>query len=245
MGPRGAGKTTIARHLADAWGVPMVDTDDLCLARFNATSVRTVWQTFGEPAWRAAEGDVIESLLASPEHNLGHEHAGATRRTASPSVGNASGRLEVRQVIALGGGAPTVERAAHAIRAAQAARRAFVVYLRATPEVLAARLTGETADRPPLLSKSGHPPVKSTVTGPNKNREGTTPQPHAPAVVPDEPALQEVAAVLALRDPLYRDLADAVINTGDRSVPEIARQIVKVFGAGHRGDSCPNAGRNC
>ena len=66
VGPMGAGKTTVARLLADAWGVPARDTD----ADIEAAEGRSISDIFvddGEEHFRALERAAVADALASHE----------------------------------------------------------------------------------------------------------------------------------------------------------------------------------
>lgn len=124
IGLRGSGKSTLARALARAERREAIDLDDVTLRALGASDASEAWRVHGEPAFRAAEAAGLAELLKSPR-----------------------GR-----VVALGGGTPTAPGAAEAIREACATGGAVVVYLRATPQVLASRLraSGPGANRPSL-----------------------------------------------------------------------------------------------
>jgi shikimate kinase/3-dehydroquinate synthase len=62
IGFMGAGKTTLARELADARGVRHVDTDALLVQRFG-TPIEEVFARDGEAAFRAAEEEVVLGVL--------------------------------------------------------------------------------------------------------------------------------------------------------------------------------------
>jgi shikimate kinase len=62
IGFMGAGKTTLARELADARAVRHVDTDALLIARFGKT-IPEVFADEGEAAFRAAEEEVVLGVL--------------------------------------------------------------------------------------------------------------------------------------------------------------------------------------
>jgi shikimate kinase len=126
IGLRGSGKTTIGRLLADrsgvAWPGGFLDLDDLTARHLGARSVGEAWAKHGEPAFRRAESEVLGSALGKD-----------------------------RQVIALGGGTPTSPGAAKLLEAERRAGRARIVYLRADPEVLRARLSAaDMSNRPSL-----------------------------------------------------------------------------------------------
>jgi len=121
IGPRGSGKSTLARLIASALWRQAVDMDELVLARFDETTVADVWKNRGESAWRAAEIEVMREVLAGDE-----------------------------QVIAAGGGAPTIEAIQTMLAEAREAGRAKVVYLQCDPGVLRERLSRDGGDRPSL-----------------------------------------------------------------------------------------------
>ena len=66
VGFMGAGKTTIGRLIADRLGLPFVDSD-LVIEQRAGRSVRDIFATDGEPAFRVLERDVIANLLAGPD----------------------------------------------------------------------------------------------------------------------------------------------------------------------------------
>ena len=64
VGPPGAGKSTVGRLLADALGVPFLDTD----ARVEETagcSIAEIFLESGEPAFRELERDAVLAALAT------------------------------------------------------------------------------------------------------------------------------------------------------------------------------------
>ncbi len=66
VGPMGAGKTTVARLLADGWGVPARDTD----ADIEAAEGRSISDIFvddGEEHFRALERAAVADALATHE----------------------------------------------------------------------------------------------------------------------------------------------------------------------------------
>jgi shikimate kinase len=85
--------------------------------------VRDVWSRRGEAAWRAAEADALDDVLDRED-----------------------------QVVALGGGTPTIEPARRRLEQERRAGRALVVYLRCDANELARRLAVEAGDRPALAA---------------------------------------------------------------------------------------------
>ncbi len=121
IGLRGSGKTEVGRRLAARLGRKFVDLDDRVLATFEEASVREVWATHGESAWRVAEGRVVGEILAA-----------------------------TNQVIALGGGTPMVPDARDRIESGRRDGSARVFYLSCDVRELARRLAGDAGDRPSL-----------------------------------------------------------------------------------------------
>ena len=122
MGPRASGKTTVGELLAQKLRRPFVDLDHLTLRAFpDCSSISQAWRAHGAAAWRSAEADALSRVLRSSS-----------------------------QVIALGGGTPTIPAAQAAIRVVRDEGRAFVVYLQVDVETLRARLRAARGDRPPL-----------------------------------------------------------------------------------------------
>ncbi len=125
MGYRGSGKTTLGRLLADQTWRTFVDVDDRIRARFEGQTIAQIWQTHGEPAFRAAEVDVTRELCAGSQ-----------------------------QVIALGGGTLMQPLAREAVVAAPDAVRIYlacdakVLYQRITGD-------GQSAATRPALTTLG------------------------------------------------------------------------------------------
>jgi shikimate kinase len=164
--------------------------DELVRTRFGGASISEIWRLHGEGAFRAAEGEVLESLLEQPS-------ASAT----APQHG----------VIALGGGTPTVDRARRAIERARREDRARIVLLMAPPELLAQRLRDDALGQGRSVDR--HSQQRPSLTG----------------AAPSE----EVAALLAIRLPLYRQLADLEVHSTEGAPEAVARRVIQALrGAG-------------
>ena len=66
VGMMGVGKTTVGRLLADRLGRRLIDSDAMIEERAGRT-VREIWTTDGEPAFRALETEALVEALAAPE----------------------------------------------------------------------------------------------------------------------------------------------------------------------------------
>ncbi|MDE0802368.1 MAG: hypothetical protein OSA99_03500 [Acidimicrobiales bacterium] len=118
VGLMATGKSTVGRILADALGRPLRDSDDQVEA-MTGRSVRAIWQTDGEAAFRLFETAALAEALAE----------------ATPSV------------VAGAGGVVLAEEN----RVLLAADHVDVVWLRAAPETLVARVTAAADEHRPLL----------------------------------------------------------------------------------------------
>lgn len=124
MGLRASGKSTVGPLLARALGARFIDLDDRTRAILGAPSIRSAFESAGEPSFREAETRVLAEALREP--------AG---------------------VIALGGGTPTAPGAEELLRATRASGRTTIVFLDPPNETLAARLTASAGDRPSLTGR--------------------------------------------------------------------------------------------
>jgi shikimate kinase len=159
VGPRAAGKSTVGRLLAARLGFSFVDGDDLLAAAAGRPAGEHL-AAVGEPAFRRLEAQVTVGLLEAAD----------------------------AAVVALGGGAVTID----AVRQALRRPGLFVAFVHAPPAVLAARLRADAGRRPPLTGL---------------------------------PIEREVEALLALRLPLYAEVAHARFDSAATSPAEVAAAI--------------------
>ncbi|MEM9372363.1 MAG: shikimate kinase [Planctomycetota bacterium] len=132
IGLRGSGKTTLGRALADACGRAFIDLDDRTAQALGHDTPGAAIRSEGIDAFRAAESSELERVLGEPGI-----------------------------VLALGGGTPTAPGATDRIRASRTEGRAVVMYLRASPDDLAARLSAPGApDRPALIGEDAASDVR-------------------------------------------------------------------------------------
>ncbi|GIK19174.1 MAG: shikimate kinase [Leptolyngbya sp. PLA2] len=181
IGLRGSGKSALGPRLAERLGRPFIDLDAVTVTYLGEGTLRELWERHGEVRFRQAEYRALVNQ-AFPRTNPG-------------------------PVVALGGGTPTAPGAADFLRNARARGMGRIVYLRAAPATLRARLAGaDNADRPSLT--------------------GADP-------------LAEIEAVHAARDPLYRELADAVVEVDGlneaATLGAVVRSLPGPVGGGAKG----------
>lgn len=64
IGPMGAGKTSVGKRVAKSLGVRFIDTDRV-IAREHGP-IPTLFETLGEPGFRALERDAVADAVAQP-----------------------------------------------------------------------------------------------------------------------------------------------------------------------------------
>jgi shikimate kinase len=66
VGMMGVGKSTVGRAVAAQLGRTLLDSDDMIESRTGRT-VREIWITDGEPAFRALETEALRDALTAPD----------------------------------------------------------------------------------------------------------------------------------------------------------------------------------
>ena len=162
LGLRGSGKSTVGPLVAGARGVAFVDLDPVTLRHAGGSNVAEIVDARGWESFRACEREALGQVLEQP-----------------PCV------------LALGGGTPTDDGSRELLIAAASCGTHRLVYLRAKPETLAARMQ-TTGDRPSLT--------------------GADP-------------FDEISVLFDARDPLYLELAHAVVETDGLSLDETVSRV--------------------
>jgi shikimate kinase len=161
VGMMGSGKTTVGRRVAAALHRPFFDSDQMIEAREGRT-VREIWLTDGEPAYRVLETKVLEEALASPE----------------------------AAVVAAAGGVVLKEENRRLLTRADVC----TVRLVADPEVLVTR-----------VGRQGHRPLL------------------------DEDPLTALRRLSSEREDLYREVADATVETGRTPIKAVTDEVLRVL----------------
>lgn len=165
VGLMGTGKSTVAWDLAHHLGVSCLDTDKLIEQQLGKT-VREIFSDSGEDVFRDIESDVLRQCLHNPDG----------------------------VVIAGAGGIVLREKNRQLLKQASASGRCVVVWLTATPEVLAHRTT-----------KGNHRPLL------------------------DNDRLETLRQMAVVREDLYKEVADMVIDVSDRSAESVTSLILSAL----------------
>ena len=150
FGYRACGKSTLGKRLASESWEKLYDTDALVIQAFDGKTIREIWESHGEAAFREKEVEV-------------------TRQVCQIKSG----------VIALGGGTLMEAQAKQAVMDCEDAKKVYM-YCQADELYRRLCLDQETGDSRPDLTEQG--------------------------------GLAEVEKMLALRDPIYREVADSVFD---------------------------------
>lgn len=94
VGMMGAGKSTVGRVLAARLDRPLLDSDSMIEERTGRT-VREIWMSDGEPAYRLIETDVLLAALADPEPAVIAAAGGVVLSEANRAALATSGALVV------------------------------------------------------------------------------------------------------------------------------------------------------
>src|SRR3954452_6596016 len=90
IGMMGAGKTTAGRIIAARLGRPLLDSDEMIEAREGRT-VRDIFRTDGEEAFRAIETEVLREALDNPQKAVIAAAGGVVLRPENRELLRASG----------------------------------------------------------------------------------------------------------------------------------------------------------
>lgn len=126
VGLRGAGKSSLGRDLASRRGWQYVDLDTLTAAAAGHATAGEALAALGEAEFRRAEASAFRVTLSYRQ-----------------------------QVVALGGGTPTAPGVERLMMDARTSKIVRVIYLRATPETLRARIADTNLKDRPSITGNG------------------------------------------------------------------------------------------
>lgn len=95
IGYRGCGKTTVGKALAEQLWSRFVDTDDLVCARFRETSIKRIWELYGEPEYRRVECEVVAETMAKSGQVVGLGGGTLMEGPARDAVENAKDTVRI------------------------------------------------------------------------------------------------------------------------------------------------------
>ncbi|MEL7498574.1 MAG: shikimate dehydrogenase [Planctomycetota bacterium] len=130
IGYRGAGKSSVAKVLAKSLGWKVYDTDDL-IEKSTGKTIADIFEEQGEEYFRRLEASAVKEICQKKD----------------------------KVVVALGGGAPTVEKIRTLIK-----RKGNVIWLRATDDTLIERIESDpksSNQRPNLTPQGGRDEVQT------------------------------------------------------------------------------------
>jgi shikimate kinase len=200
MGLRASGKTTVARLLSERLGYSAVDLDDVVAKAMGEPSAGACIRAHGFTAFRQAEAEALREVLDVRGPDMSHAH--------SPSAPAGIHRLTPPPPLPLGGGD-------------KADSRGIVLALGGgTPTAPGAAdlLRGARDSRRALVVylRASEQTLRARLTG-----DSQTDRPS----ITGAGTLDEIGRMLRERDPLYRELAERVIECDDLTAAEIVEQI--------------------
>ena len=234
----GCGKSSVGRRLSELLCCRFMDLDQE-IERVAGRSIPEIFATDGEAVFRQMEHDALQDIIASAErHSIpeapSHLSMGPSpypvntpkidRFPGTPGVRkclfhtNASQPIEnTTIVLALGGGAVMQEECERMVQ-----EGTVCIYLKASVETLLSHLEGEAAGRPllnnPSVMSSEAPSVMSS---------------EVPSVMSSEvetsPLRNRILELMSLRSATYERTAHHIIETDDKSIEEIATEIIGLF----------------
>ena len=152
IGFMGCGKSSVGRRLSELLCCPFMDLDAV-IEQQTGRSIPEIFATDGEAAFRQTELEVLESVLKQslPSQAMGPSLCGQRGSTVlehslKPSTA----------IVSLGGGTVTQERCAEIVN-----EKTVCIYLRASVETLAERLSDEAAGRPLLQGDDLHTRIET------------------------------------------------------------------------------------
>jgi shikimate kinase len=95
MGYRGSGKTTVGRKMAEHLWRDFTDTDALVCKRFAGRTIREIWETEGEVAFRQAECEVVEQVLRTDNQVISLGGGSVMQPAARAAIGSAADAVRI------------------------------------------------------------------------------------------------------------------------------------------------------
>lgn len=188
IGFMGSGKTTVGRLLSERLSCPFADLDDVIVEKSQMT-IPQIFQKEGEKGFRKREQEALVECL--------QDTGGISDSIRDGTGGRESADGSCCGVLSLGGGTPCEESSQQILSQARQEGRAYIVYLRARPGTVLARVDFD-GSRPMLNGAST-----------------------------EQEKLERVKALMQRREELYRCAADLLIDTDVLSAQGVSDKILE------------------
>ena len=206
----GSGKSSVGRKLSELLCCPFVDLDAEIEARAGR-SIADIFASDGEAEFRRIEKETLSEVLRGwgegmPGQSLPSQATGPSlcgqRGSTVPSSPLPSHSTSAHSlIVALGGGAVMTPECEEMVH-----RDTVCIYLRASVDTLIEHLEGETAGRPLLANTSVREAERR-----------------------DNPLLERITKLMALRSSTYERTAHIILDTDGKGIDQIAEEIVTLL----------------
>ena len=232
----GCGKSSVGRRLSQLLCCPFIDLDSVIEER-TGRSIPEIFASDGEAAFRKLEQDTLRNILEevgrqsaplAPSHFVGPVRSCCRRLLAAkvhwticpvvhdPYAGvrecqfrtSASPPISTQTVLSLGGGTVMTPECAGLVR-----EKTTCIYLRASVDTLAERLSAEAEGRPLLTSHIKENPVACHVGRPQEDETSSS------------RIRSRIETLMSMRSSTYEGVATHIIDTGSDSIDTLARSI--------------------
>ena len=212
----GCGKSSVGRRLSQLLCCPFIDLDSVIEER-TGRSIPEIFASDGEAAFRKLELDTLRNILEEVGRQsapLAPSHSGAAG--PSPYAGvrecqfrtSASPPISTQTVLSLGGGTVMTPECAGLVR-----EKTTCIYLRASVDTLAERLSAEAEGRPLLTSHIKENPVACHVGRPQEDETSSS------------RIRSRIETLMSMRSSTYEGVATHIIDIGSHSIDTLARSI--------------------
>ena len=195
----GCGKSSVGRILSELLCCPFVDLDDAISERAGR-SIPEIFAAEGESYFRGLERETLADIIRS----------------------HSSDDSSARLILALGGGAVMTQACERMVH-----EETLCIYLKASVDTLISHLEGQAAGRP-LLNTSAMPSASVMSSEPPSVMSSEPPSVMS-SEVETSPLRNRILELMSLRSATYERTAHHIIETDDKSIEEIATEIIGLF----------------
>ena len=250
----GCGKSSVGRKLSELLCCRFMDLDD-CIVEEAGCSIPEIFAQKGEPAFRKFEKEVLSHIIcissssSSSSSSASNINLGSNQEKQSNSLGRndsdanteTTSKAKADLILALGGGAVMTEGSEEMVH-----EGTMCVYLKASVETLIEHLSGETDGRPMLSQSVGSQTAKSSssqnivssgsqsvVSTSSQAVISSSTQSSISNEVETSPLRKRILELMSKRAATYERTAHIIIETDDKSVEEVAAEIVGILSGCH------------